>query len=263
MLDITNGELQISNLSRVEEVRLQQSHRVCKRRAYDSFVLLLSGKVDYHMGDGRSFTYTAGDVHYLPLHCGYTMDIHPEGLHYIVCDFVCPAQETRQDFGFSAKNPQIYEKLFRELALRFSAQGPERMALSLSVLFQIYGQIVRDHHPSYISGAAKKKIASVQTFLLQNLADRSLSVKQLAERAHMSEVHFRRLFHDMYGISPVKYLLAARVDRAKSLMGLSEMRLEDIAAQTGFSSTSHLCTAFKAATGLTPGQYRRRFMDTP
>ena len=261
MHDITDGQLQIANLARVEDTWLPPSHRTCKNRLWDSFVYILSGKVDYHFADGRDFTFGAGDIHYLPLHCAYTMDVHVGGLHYIVCDFNCTSSGKRQDLWLSAKNPQIYEKLFRELDLRFSGQTPSRMAASLAILFQIYAQLVKESHPSYISGAAKKKILSAQTYILRNLADRTLSVKFLAEQAKMSEVHFRRLFHDLFGISPVKYLLSARVEKARSLLGLSELRLEDIAAQAGFSSTAHLCAAFKTATNLTPTQYRRQLSE--
>ena len=258
MHHIIDGSLQITNLARVEEVRLPQSHRTCRRRAWDSFCYILAGQVDYHMVGGDSFTLQAGDVQYLPLGCSYTMDIHAGGFHYIVCDFFCPVQEERKDFFFSAQNPQIYEKLFRELALRFSEESCARMAASMGVLFQIYAQIVKDHHSGYLSGTAKRKIVKAQAYIQQNLADRNLSVQQLADQARMSQVHFRRLFHELFGMSPVKYLLNVRVEKAKSLLGLSEVRLEDIAAQTGFSSTAHLCAAFKNATGLTPGQYRKR-----
>lgn len=261
MHNITDGQLQIANLARVEDTWLPPSHRTCKNRLWDSFVYILSGQVDYHFADGRDFTFREGDVHYLPLHCAYTMDVHPGGLHYIVCDFTSTSPGPRQDLWFSAKTPQIYEKLFRELDLRFSGQAPSRMAASLAILFQIYAQIVKDHHPSYLSGSAKKKILNAQTYILRNLADRELSVKALAEQAKMSEVHFRRLFHDLFGISPVKYILTARIGKAKSMLGLSELRLEEIAAQTGFSSTAHLCAAFKTATGLTPSQYRRQLSE--
>ena len=258
MRDITDGHLQIANLVRVEEVRLSQIRCSEKRRPVDSFALLLSGQMEYHMNDGRNYVLEAGDVHYLPLHCGYTLTVPAEGAHYIVCDFVCISPGLRQGMYFQGKNPQIYEKLFRELNQRFASAAPERMAASMAVLFQIYAQLVRDHQPSYISGSAKQKILDTQAHILQNLASSELTVKQLADQAGMSQVHFRRLFHAQFGISPAKYITSARVAKAKSLLGLSEMRLEDIAAQTGFSSTAYFCAVFKEATGLTPTQYRNR-----
>lgn len=256
MHDITDGKLQIAHLVRVEEVHLPQIRCNEKKRPVDSFAFLFSGRMEYSMRDGRTYTLSAGDIHYLPLHCGYTLSVAAEGAHYIVCDFVCTSPAPRRGTYFTAQNPQIYEKLFRELSQRFASPAPDRMAASLSVLFQIYAQLVRDHHPSYISGSAKQKILESQTYILQNLASADLSVKTLAAQAQMSQGHFRRLFHAVLGISPAKYITAARIAKAKSLLGLSEMRLEDIAAQTGFSSTAYFCAVFKETTGLTPTQYR-------
>lgn len=262
MKNITDGHLQIANLVRVAEVRLSQIRCSEKRRPVDSFAFLLSGRMEYSMNDGRTYMLSAGDVHYLPLHCGYTLSVPAEGAHYIVCDYVCTCPGPRQGMHYRAKNPQIYEKLFRELNQRFTSAGPERMPASMSVLFQIYAQLVRDHQPSYISGSAKQKILDVQAYILQNLASDELTVEQLAQKAAMSQVHFRRLFHTQFGVSPAKYITAARVTKAKSLLGLSEMQLEDVAAQTGFASVSYFCSVFKTATGLTPSQYRSQMSDS-
>ena len=131
------------------------------------------------------------------------------------------------------------------------------LTASMAVLFQIYAQIIREYHPGYLPGSTKVKILSAQAYIRQNLADRSLSVKALAARSGMSEVHFRRLFHKLLGICPAQYIQNARVSKVTSMLGLSELRLEDIAAQTGFSSAAHLCAVFKTATGLTPSHYRR------
>ncbi len=257
MNQITDGKLQILTLVRAEDAWLPQCHRICKRRRYDTFGLVLSGKVDYHMADGSEYTLQAGDFHYLPLNCAYSIDVHSEGFRYLICDFVCPSEEPRQAFWFRPKSPQLYEKLFRTLVAQFANTEPERLAESLSVLFQIYAQVVKDNDYGYVSASARKKIQAVQNYIQQNLADRNLSVMQLASQAQMSEVHLRRLFREINGISPYQYLLDARVAKAKSLMGLSELRLEEIALQSGFSSSAHLCSAFKDVTGQTPGQYRR------
>ena len=257
MYDITDGRLQIVNITRVEEVRLRQCHLVDKKRARDSFVIILEGKVDYNMKDGSTHTLCAGDVYYLPLHCAYTMDVYPEGLHYIVCNFQCLQQEPRRIFFYGAQNPQSYEKLFRELAVRFAGDGPERMAECLGILYSIYARIIKHYHPTYVSGAAKQKIQKAHDHILQNLADRTLSVERLAKDAKMSQVHFRRLFHAMYNTSPAKFITAARVAKAKSLLEMSEMRLEDVAEQAGFATVAYLCSVFKATTGLTPSQYRK------
>jgi AraC family transcriptional regulator len=59
-------------------------------------------------------------------------------------------------------------------------------------------------------------------------------------------------------MSPSAYIMGERVNHAKELMALSELRLEDVASQSGFSSLAHMCKVFKTVVGVTPGIYRTK-----
>ena len=85
----------------------------------------------------------------------------------------------------------------------------------------------------------------------------------LAADAAMSEVHFRRLFARTFGISPARYIMRARVDRAKVLMADSSYSLADIAEQSGFSSPPYFYRVFRDITGSTPAAYRRELLNHP
>jgi AraC family transcriptional regulator len=52
-------------------------------------------------------------------------------------------------------------------------------------------------------------------------------------------------------------VLRRRIERAKQLLRDTELPVLQVALRTGFASQSHLSTAFKRATGSTPGAYRR------
>lgn len=54
------------------------------------------------------------------------------------------------------------------------------------------------------------------------------------------------------------YVRRVRVERARRLLDTSDYEIAQIAYQTGFSSQSHLQTAFKNATGYTPREWRTR-----
>ena len=54
------------------------------------------------------------------------------------------------------------------------------------------------------------------------------------------------------------YVRHLRVERARRLLDTSDLDIAQIAYQTGFSSQSHLQTAFKNATGYTPREWRTR-----
>jgi len=59
------------------------------------------------------------------------------------------------------------------------------------------------------------------------------------------------------GLSPHRYLLAHRIDRAKEMMNDHERSLTQIALDCGFSGSSQFSVVFKRIVGVSPRQYRR------
>ena len=74
----------------------------------------------------------------------------------------------------------------------------------------------------------------MKEYLIENLSNPALSVKETAEYLSISEVHLRRVFGSVFGVSPARYVINERIILAKDLMKLSYMDLHDIAEQCGF-----------------------------
>lgn len=58
-------------------------------------------------------------------------------------------------------------------------------------------------------------------------------------------------------MSPHRYILRARIERARELLRMTSLSIGEIADAVGFAGQSHFCTAFGRETGLTPSAYRR------
>ena len=86
-----------------------------------------------------------------------------------------------------------------------------------------------------------------------------LNVERLAEKAGMSPRNFARQFEAETGASPMKYVSARRLERARLLLEDSATPLGAIARETGFSSDERLRRAFQRALGVSPRDYRDRF----
>lgn len=84
---------------------------------------------------------------------------------------------------------------------------------------------------------------------------RPVSLTAVAERVRAHPVHLARSFRRCHSMTVGQYVRRLRVDYAmKALAGRDS--LSDIAAQAGFSDQSHLGRVFRAATGMTPRQFR-------
>jgi transcriptional regulator GlxA family with amidase domain len=87
----------------------------------------------------------------------------------------------------------------------------------------------------------------------------ALTVRQIAARARMSERSFARHFQEQVGVTPMHWLLNARIRRAQELLEASTAYADDIAISCGFQSTVTFRSSFKRIVGLTPVEYRRTF----
>ncbi|MBD9408400.1 helix-turn-helix transcriptional regulator [Acidovorax sp. ACV02] len=88
--------------------------------------------------------------------------------------------------------------------------------------------------------------------------DQDISLPQLAELVGFSPAHFVRLFRNTVGYAPYHYVLRSRLAWARKLLLTSDLPIAAIAAETGFSSQSHLTTAFIREYETPPGQMRRQ-----
>jgi AraC family transcriptional regulator len=91
----------------------------------------------------------------------------------------------------------------------------------------------------------------------------SLTVAEIAAVAGLAPNYFLRAFREEMGTTPHQYLLALRVTAAERMLVNPEMDLAEIAYAAGFSSQSHMTTAFGKLRGQTPGAYRSPFKTTP
>jgi AraC-like DNA-binding protein len=85
-----------------------------------------------------------------------------------------------------------------------------------------------------------------------------LDVAEVAARAGYSRYHFVRLFRDVYGETPGRYLARRRVERAQELLRSANLTVTEICMMVGFTSLGTFCTRFKRQVGMTPTQFRDR-----
>lgn len=103
-----------------------------------------------------------------------------------------------------------------------------------------------------------KKINCIEkskNFILSNY-NKSLSVAEIADNAHMSVSFFSKVFKETTGFSPYDYLLSVRLDKAKELLQKTDDSVQNIAFKTGFNSTSNFIYFFKNETGISPLRFR-------
>ena len=138
----------------------------------------------------------------------------------------------RRDFG-----PRIAEAVARRLVIPRHREGDK-------------AQIVDRALPK--DGA---RLAKVIDWARGHLG-RTLSVDGLAERAGMSRRNFVRRFREATGLPPARWLVQARLARARDLLDATDMSIEQVATDCGFGSAATLRHHFRERLQASPSGYR-------
>jgi AraC family transcriptional regulator len=104
-------------------------------------------------------------------------------------------------------------------------------------------------------GLPRRALKEVIDYIGDNL-QKDLTLAEMAGVAHMSPYHFSRLFKESTGLTPHRYVIERRVQRAEVLLGSSALPIVEIALLCGFANQSHLNRHFKRLLGVSPKALR-------
>lgn len=83
--------------------------------------------------------------------------------------------------------------------------------------------------------ALEKAVRRVIETMREHLGD-ELTIDDMARTAMFSKFHFSRVFRQVTGISPGRFLSALRLQEAKRLLLSTSLSVADISIQVGYSS---------------------------
>lgn len=256
--DITLTDFYIKKLICVIKSEINNCSKtiyVCGRRSH-AFVYILSGSCSYNFDDKYDVTVNTGDILYLAHNADYTMNIHTNQYRFIYCDFELHDNVVRKSNVYSLENASEGENYFIKLEKNYKLYSKSAFSKCISLIYSIYSLILTTGENEDLEEKTEERITKAKEYIDANISDDTLSVSVLADNAEMSEVYFRTLFKKKYNMSPVQYIISARIKKAKQLLKYNFLTLESCAWECGFSTVQYFCRVFKKTTGITPSEYR-------
>jgi AraC family transcriptional regulator len=99
--------------------------------------------------------------------------------------------------------------------------------------------------------------------IIESRPDLEHDLGSLAREVKLSRYHFLRVFQQVTGLTPHRYILRARLRRAAARLMLEPARVLDIALDSGFGDVSNFNHAFHAEFGVSPRLYRKNAACRP
>lgn len=101
----------------------------------------------------------------------------------------------------------------------------------------------------------RRAVSRVIDHLTANLGE-DHTLEDMADVAMLSPFHFNRIFREITGVSPVRYLYALRIAEAKRLILTTRLKVIDICYAVGYNSLGSFNNRFVSLVGCSPRRIR-------
>lgn len=149
---------------------------------------------------------------------------------------------------FARHDPAWRKLLIGEIEMRL-----RRMALEGWTTLKRGHGYKREH----VGGAVTMRyIEEMLRFISDNFAS-SITVADVTKHVRLSQSYAMTLFRRVVGVPIKEHITRTRLSHAQMLLSSSEMKIVNIAIDSGFRSLSSFYEAFQARSNLTPAAFRR------
>ena len=104
-------------------------------------------------------------------------------------------------------------------------------------------------------------IAPALDYIEDNYAQQ-FTINDLADLCHWSPTHFRRVFHDIMGTSPLDFVNNTRITKACMMLRTTEDSILNISENVGFRSVSSFNRYFIKKMQMSPRDYRKQMQQS-
>lgn len=260
--------------------QLPSAHVVIVRRAGPAVKRLISGyefgfAEPYYWDILRVSSWYRGAIRPVS---GSDIAIHEPGEICNTSEFSCPTDfrmltvdpryvlDVLSDAGF--KGSHLRPEHFRDEGIHATlrracttiedpaADDLERECMVREVIIRCFTQRGERAPPVLCTGGARASAHRAREYISAHACTR-ISLDEIASVVGISKYYLERIFRAEFGAPIHKYLKAARVERAISLIRDGH-NLAEIAASVGFADQAHMTRVFRSTWGFTPSAFRTR-----
>ena len=265
--------------ARAESVELQ----------FNSPVLasMFQGKKVMHLRDRSSFDFLPGESLILPsneLMCidfpearednptrCLAMEIGEERLSRVVglmnerMTRIDGEEWSLMDYNFHFTNDHGIHRILQRLVYLYTEDHPSKDFFVSNAVQELIVRIlqsnVRKKYEKNTKDLSRNhRLAFIAAYIRQNLRN-PLTIKELSEKACMSESHFFKVFKQEMGMSTTDFINSERIKKAVELLENQHCNLTEVFLECGFTNRSYFNRIFKRLKGISPSIYRKRFAE--
>lgn len=261
---------------------------------YYELVYVTHGEVTIVCNSSARYVLKEGDVLFVPPGLIHASQVSPDCPYDFSCTITAkftgqmlyPLANTVSDIKYLVNAERKFDGCFlmptgSELARIFA--GNLELAVSeiegqkpcfeialrgyLSVLYaNLMRAVAKDGHtaevPSRVTTKNAQLLCEALSYIEENYHN-PLSIQQVADACGITYAQLTYLFSKCFTKGFSEYILDLRITYAQKLLLQTNRQVVEIALDCGFDNSSYFTKKFKATTGMTPKEFRHKYLEAP
>ncbi|OAS20477.1 response regulator [Paenibacillus oryzisoli] len=160
------------------------------------------------------------------------------------------------------------EAAFRDFAEASAIKDPNEQDLIASIdhaptMKDLIGLLADDFLNRTATIQNRRSTRSIRTieiakdFIQQHYRE-DLMLQTVADRVYLNPFYFSKLFKDQTGKSFTNFLMEVRIQEAKKLLAMPEIKVYEVGGMVGYDEPESFSRAFKKLVGVSPTEYRKK-----
>ncbi len=231
----------------------------CKKRSHDGFIYVLKGK-GYFENSNCKKVLNEGSMMILPKDSNYYVKSLNENFQYITTAFkVLPS-----DWMSILNIPDVVDlgkksmvgTLTKQLLDTWDERPSFYTMKSRITIEQILINLAEENNETALSFQNEPRLSPALDYIAQHY-DTPISANELASLCNLSVSHFRRIFKEKFGMSPMQYRETIRIYWAKQFLKSDLFTVSEVASKLGYYDIYHFSKEFKKFTQKSPLEYKK------
>ena len=160
-----------------------------------------------------------------------------------------------EPFCVTLRNTDQLCRNFKAATDAWKSKDSLRVALAMRAVYDSVCNAKKELRKQYVPKTQLLIIDAAVDVMNRRFTDNALNISYLASLCGVSEVYFRRLFLNSFGVSPKEYMIQKRIDYAKILLKSGDFSVSEIATLCGYTEPCHFSREFTKRVGISPSQY--------
>jgi AraC-like DNA-binding protein len=217
-------------------------------------IVYAEGSGGYVITGGRKLTFKSGDILVHSPGAKHIAHTRRQGKHH--CLALAGKDVASFRDGVYRGNPQI-ARLFLDITRELKDKKPFFQSIIEAKAMEVVLQLKRImSHAVLVEGTAHTNAEAAHVKRIIDAEYRKkIDLVFLSDQMMLSKDYLRHKFKEEYGVSPIRYLINMRIEKARRLISDEGKKIKEAAFECGFENEYYFSRLFKKVTGHPPSYY--------